>query len=200
MKYKTILADPPWPQSMAWGGKRRPKQARKLPYPAMSLKDIMSLQVAPLAADDCHLWLWTTNQFLDEGFDVMRAWGFKYLAPIHWIKPSGCGSFFIHRSQTCLFGYRRKCLFPGDRYLPNIVEASPGAHSAKPKATYTFIERISQPPRLELFARPWTPLFPRRFGWDVWGNEVPSDIELRSAPADAEAVSTSCNTRSLQAG
>lgn len=60
----------------------------------MSLQEIMALQVAELAADDCHLWLWTTNQFLDAGFDVMRAWGFKYLAPIHWVKPSGCGSFF----------------------------------------------------------------------------------------------------------
>lgn len=143
----------------------------------------MALQVAELAADDCHLWLWTTNQFLDAGFDVMRAWGFKYLAPIHWVKPSGCGSFFVHRSQTCLFGYRRKCLFRGARYLPNIIEATPGAHYAKPEATYCYIESVSAAPRLEIFARPWTPLFPRRFGWDVWGNEVPCDTELRSAPA-----------------
>ena len=33
-------------------------------------------------------------------------------------------------------------------------------------------------PRLELFARPWTPLFPKRDGWDHWGNEMDSDVKL----------------------
>jgi N6-adenosine-specific RNA methylase IME4 len=177
--YRTILADPPWKQQMSGNyNVTRHKRPGTLQYETMSLKEICALNVAELAADDCHLWLWTTNQFLDEGFDVMRSWGFKYLAPIHWIKPSGLGNYFIHRTQTCLFGYRRFCKFEKSRYLPNIIEAPARAHSAKPEATYSFIESISAAPRIELFARPWTPLFQGRIGWHVWGNEVQCDTEV----------------------
>jgi len=41
---------------------------------------------------------------------------------------------------------------------------------------------VSDPPRLELFARPWTPLFEARPGWDVWGNEVASDVKMEVCP------------------
>lgn len=180
-KYKTILADPPWEQQMRGKYKSRHKGATKLPYKTMSVEEIKSLPVAELAADDCHLWLWTTNQFLREGFDVMHSWGFKYLAPIHWIKPSGLGNWFVHRTQTILFGYRRKCVFPAGRYLPNIIESKEGVHSAKPEESYRYIESISAAPRLELFARQWTPLFPERMGWDTWGNEVVSKKEIEEA-------------------
>ena len=195
MLYRTIVADPPWEQGFAWGGKRRPNQARALPYPTMSINEICALDVAKMAADDCHLWLWTTNQHLASGFDVMRSWGFKYLAPIHWIKPSGCGSFFVHRTQTCLFGYRRSCKFEGARFLPNIIEASPRAHSAKPEETYRYIESVSAAPRLEIFARPWTSLFPRRIGWHVWGNEVPCDVDIAPKKELVEALTTAPNTQ-----
>jgi N6-adenosine-specific RNA methylase IME4 len=173
--YLTILADPPWRQCFA-GKYRSPKNKRreKLAYPTMSLAEIKSLPVAGLAAEECHLWLWTTNQHLEAGFEVLRAWGFTYLAPVHWIKKSGCGNYFIHRTQTVLFGYRQKCRFPQARYVANIIEANPirYRHSAKPEPTYDLIERVSPGPRLELFARR------KRKGWDVWGNEVESDISL----------------------
>ena len=181
-RYMTILADPPW--RITTSGRRSSKRARgghggRLPYPTMSLNDIKALPVGAWAGEGAHLWLWTTNEFLRSGFDVMEAWGFKYLAPVHWVKPSGIWNWFVHRTQTILFGYKERCRFPLARYAPNLIETSdPVAHSAKPDATYAYIERISQGPRLEVFARPWTPLFPKRTGWDVWGNEVACDVDL----------------------
>jgi len=92
---------------------------------------------------------------------------------IHVIKPSGVGNYFIQRTQTLLFGYKTKCKFPLDRYKPNILEVSdPKRHSEKWEETYALIESISLGPRLELFARH------KRSGWDVWGNEVDSDIYI----------------------
>ena len=176
MSYLTILADPPWAQTMS-GRRTRPKgdAAPGLPYPTMSLDAIKALSVGDLAAEGAHLWLWTTNQFLCQGFDVMDAWGFRYLAPIHWVKPSGIGNWFVHRTQTLLFGYKGKCRFPLSRYQPNLIQTGdPVRHSAKPAATYEYIERVSPAPRLELFARQ------RREGWDCWGNEVQSDIQMAS--------------------
>lgn len=178
MLYKTILADPPWAQTMS-GVYSNPKNKRpkKLDYPTMSVDEICILPVAQFADVGCHLWLWTSNEFLEAGFQVMRAWGFKYLAPITWRKPSGMGNYFIHVTQTVLFGYKEKCYFNRDRYLPTYFEAPcPKRHSEKPFESYQLIERISEPPRLELFARPWTAFWPVREGWHVWGNEVLSDV------------------------
>lgn len=166
--YGTIVADPPWELTLT-GTRKRIKGgagAEQLEYPTMPLQDICAMNVAALAGPECHLWLWTTNQHLEDGFRVMRAWGFKYLAPIHWIKPSGQGNWFVHRTQTVLFGYRERCVFPLKRYLPNLFHSSdPKRHSQKPLESIGFIESVSPPPRLEIFARD------NRLGWDAWGNE-----------------------------
>lgn len=173
-KYRCILIDPPWPQRMSGQySTSRKKRAEKLPYQTMQVVDLMKLPVRSVSSEDCHLWLWTTNQFIEEGFLLMRAWGFKFLAPIHAVKPSGLGNYFVHRSQTILFGYKEKCRFPLARYKPNVINVGdPKRHSEKWDETYDYIEAISPGPRLELFARR------KRPGWDVWGNEVSSDIEI----------------------
>lgn len=166
MKYKTILVDPPWQQKMAPGMKRRPNRPTDLPYPTMSVGELGKLPIPDLAEIGCHLWLWTTNQFLPSGFDLLHQWGFKYLSPITWVKPSGCGSFFVSRTQTVLFAYRERCLFPLGRYKPTVLFANAGKHSVKPEASYDLIESISPEPRLEMFARK-----PRN-GWTTIGDEI----------------------------
>lgn len=55
---------------------------------------------------------------------------------------------------------------------PNVVLAKRSRHSAKPLAFYDLVERVSPAPRLELFARE------KRLGWDSWGNEIESDLEV----------------------
>lgn len=173
MKYLAILADPPWQQPMAGKYSRRDNRKPALPYPSMPLQDICALPIGDMAAEGCHLWLWTTNAFLRAGFEVMEAWGFKYLAPIHWVKPSGFGNYVVHRTQTVLLGYRGKCAFKGLRYFPNVLETgNPKRHSQKPDAFHELIEKVSPEPRLELFARE------KRLGWHAWGNEVNSDVEI----------------------
>lgn len=171
--YKTILADPPWSERMLGKWQRRHKAPEKIVYPTLSLDEIKSMPVDDLADEGCHLWLWTTNSHLRAGFDVMEAWGFKYLAPVTWVKPSGMGAWFVHRTQTLLFGYKGKCVFPKARYKPTVLFANvERQHSRKPEESYRLIESVSPAPRIELFARR------PRDGWDVWGNEVESDIQL----------------------
>jgi len=144
-----------------------------LPYPTMTLDAICALPVQNYAEVGCQCWLWTTNAFLESGFKVLRAWGFTYLAPIHWIKPSGVGNYVIHRSQTLLLGYRERCVFDQLRYFPNLIQTGdPVRHSQKPDSAYALVEAVSHGPRLELFARH------KRDGWSSWGNEVESDVEL----------------------
>ena len=105
MKYHTIYADPPWIER--GGGKI--KRGADRHYPLMSTKDIMALDVPSIAADDCHLYLWVTNNFLPDGLKVMDAWGFRYVTTITWMKDRmGLGQYFRGLTEHCLFGVRGK--------------------------------------------------------------------------------------------
>lgn len=175
MKYRTIVADPPWPEPMTGHYKQtRHSRPAALPYATMTVEDIAALPVADWAADGAHLWLWTTNRHMEAGFRVLQAWGFTYLTTITWVKPSGLGNYFVSRTQHCLFGYKDRCVFPQARYRPNVLFAPAHQHSAKPDAFYDFVEEISPAPRLEMFARR------QRFNFDTWGNEcyVPDGLKL----------------------
>ena len=174
-KFKTIVADPPWKYANRMGTGRDLRKGRKykighnigVSYDSMTLEDICSLPVEGCADEACHLWLWTTNRHLECGFRVMEAWGFKYLTPIHWVKPAGIGAWFINVSQTVLFGYKGKCKFPLERYKRNVIMTGPPKrHSEKPEEVFDLIESISPPDRLEIFARKERP------GWTTIGNEI----------------------------
>jgi len=182
-EFRTIVADPPWKygRKMGTGKDMRPGRKYKIghnietPYDVMTTDEICAMPVGECAAQACHLWLWTTNRHLEDGFRVMRAWGFKYLTPIHWVKPAGIGAWFVNVSQTVLFGYKEKCVFPLERYKRNVIQTGPPKkHSQKPEEAFTLIESVSPNPRLELFARRG------RVGWTCWGNEVEtqSDSQL----------------------
>jgi N6-adenosine-specific RNA methylase IME4 len=165
-RYRAILIDPPWPlQTITGFTHPRNRRPDKLPYPTMTVAEIGKLPVADLADTNAHVWLWTTNRFLPDGFDLLKLWGFKYMVPVHWVKPSGLGAWWVHRTQTLLFGYRGK-LDMKAKLKPNIIEASPKRHSQKPTEAYELVEQISHPDRLELFARN------ARDGWDSVGNAI----------------------------
>lgn len=178
-RYSTILADPPW-QFQNRTGKMAPEHKRLLRYPTMELKDIKALPIPSLAAANSHLYLWVPNALLQEGLDVMAAWGFTYKSNLVWYKirkdggPDGRGVGFYFRNVTeiVLFGVRGsvRTLQPG-RTQVNILSTQKREHSRKPDEIYDIIESCSPGPYLELFAR-----FQRE-GWDQWGNE---DVEVNS--------------------
>lgn len=169
-KYSTILADPPW--SINQKGKR----GAVMHYQLMSLEDIKNMPVADLAEENAHLWLWIPNGLLQEGLDVMKAWGFKYRDPFYWIKPRlGLGNYLRNASETVLFGTRGKAPVKF-KAQPNWLFAPLQDHSHKPEEMYPIIERVSPGPYLELFARRPQP------NWDAWGNEIASDVMIPGYP------------------
>ena len=174
-KFKTILADPPW-QFQNRTGKMAPEHKRLNRYPTMKLEDILGLPVAEVADDPCHLYLWVPNALLPEGLAVMEAWGFCYKANIVWEKirkdggPDGRGVGFYFRNVTelLLFGVRgakARTLAPA-RSQVNLLRTQKREHSRKPDEIFDIIERCSNAPYLELFARG------QRKNWTVWGNQA----------------------------
>ena len=149
----------------------------------MSVEEICALPVANLAEPDAHLYLWTINAYLEESYDVARAWGFEPSTMMTWVKqPKGCGlgGAFAIASEWCLFARRGK-LAHKQRVNRNWwgwgrpYDGLKPLHSAKPEEFQTIVESVSPGPYLELFARR------KRHGWASWGNEVANDVEMPNA-------------------
>ncbi len=182
-KYQIIYADPPWMEK-GWnkGGAENPQlRGANRHYSLMTTEDIALLPVKNIAADDSHLYLWVTNNFLPDGLLVMQTWGFTYKTIITWFKGKmGLGQYFRGMTEHCLFGVRGMIPYKTDnsRGLGFVDERQQGltgffaerkGHSEKPEEMREMITRVSYREgcnRIELFARRKTE------GWDVWGTEV----------------------------
>ena len=171
-KYQTILADPPW--DVLQGGSRGAIRH----YGLMTLEQIKAMPVSDLAAPDAHCWLWVTNATLRASYDVLEAWGFTPRSILTWVKPRlGLGNYLRNCTEHLLLGTRGKSPILCNRQ-PNWLFAPVQEHSHKPEEQYAIIERCSPGPnRLELFARR-----KEQPGWDFWGNEIESDIEIPGYP------------------
>ena len=179
-KYKTIVVDPPW-QYGKWGTGSAKAQVQTtepepMPYAQMTVAQIKALPVAAIAAEDCDLYLWTTQKYLPKAFEVLKAWGFKYCQALTWCKTprgTGQGGLYCPTTEFCLLG-RRGNMPVGkvrkDSTWWNVKRTM--RHSQKPEFFQDIIEQQSDEPRAELFARR------ARQGWDVWGNEVECTAEL----------------------
>jgi N6-adenosine-specific RNA methylase IME4 len=182
VKYRTIVADPPWRYPMRERAKSGPglggRRAAEHQYGVMNPEDIAAIPVRDWVDRDAHLYLWVTNLMLKEGrpFDILDAWGFRFATMLTWHKLGAPGMGFYFRGDTehVLLGVRGTCPIEPAMRISNHFAAPRTGHSAKPDRFYEIVERVSPEPRLELFARR------RRVGWDVWGNEAPPESEART--------------------
>jgi len=189
-RYATIVADPPWDyhegfptQSRTPGVWSGPIQTKALPYASMTVEDICELPVADLAEPDCRLFLWTTNRYLDDAFEVIRAWRFKYRQATVWHKRDGnMGGSIAPSSAEFLLVATRGAPARLSKWTSSVVStAAPKQHSRKPEAFLDLIEQVSPGPYLEMFARR------ARFGWDYWGDESLGTAELVAALSSEES-------------
>lgn len=159
-------------------------------YRVLSLDDIKQfLRTSAIdVAEDAYLFCWTTNAFVDEAHDVVRAWGFVPKTMATWVKGRlaiqknhgwpdtpkliqhiGQGRHLRNTTEHAILGVRGK-MSPLVRNVPTafVYPARwPGRkHSEKPPVLHDWSERLSDGPRLEIFART------RRSGWDALGDEL----------------------------
>jgi len=168
--FRTILADPPWDVQ------QKGDRGAQVHYRLMSTAAITAMPISDLADADAHCWLWVTNATLRAGYEVLEAWGFTPRSPLTWIKPRlGLGNYLRNATEHLILGTRGKAPVRF-RAQPTWMFAPLQEHSHKPEEQYAVIERVSQGPFLELFARRRQP------GWAVWGNEIDSDIEIPGYP------------------
>lgn len=162
-KFPTIYADPPWQYE-----NRASRAAAENHYPTMSLVEICAEPVRELAADNAHLHLWTTNGFLPEAFEVIKAWGFTYKSCLVWVKDEmGMGNYWRVSHEFLLLGVRGSLTFRS-RKESSWIQAQRTCHSRKPGVVRALIEKVSPGPYLELYGREELP----DSAWTVYGNRV----------------------------
>jgi N6-adenosine-specific RNA methylase IME4 len=182
-KYNIIYADPPWQYNArkntgtAFGG------GAMKHYPTMPTYEIKKMDVASLAADNCALFMWCTFPQLPHQLEVLEAWGFDFkTVAFTWVKTNknnprpffGVGYYTKSNAEICVLGIKGK-MKPVSNCVSQIVMTPIQRHSQKPAVIRDkIVELFGDIPRVELFARETAQ------GWDVWGNEVLSDIELET--------------------
>lgn len=172
-KYSIIYADPPW-TFRTWSSKGKGKSAESH-YRCMSKADIQRVPVSQITADDCTLFLWVTFPCLQEGLELIKAWGFKYkTCAFTWVKKcrktdgifTGLGYWTRANAEICLLatkGNPKRI----SKSVKQVIISRVRDHSRKPdEARERIVQLMGNIPRIELFARQTAD------GWDSWGDEV----------------------------
>lgn len=164
-KYRIIYADPPWQY-----GNTMPDTftEQRDHYPTMPLKDICDMPIREIVADNAVLFLWVTSPILEESFDVVRAWGFKYKSSFIWDKQRPVmGHYNGVQHEILLICTRGSCQPDVRQQINSIVSIPRTQHSEKPEYFREIIDTIyPYGKRIELFARKQIE------GWDSYGNQL----------------------------
>jgi N6-adenosine-specific RNA methylase IME4 len=200
-RYRTILADPPWP--FQWGGGKggRRRRETELGYKTMTVAEIAAIPVQELAdPGGCNLFMWATDETYREGqaVSVARAWGFEPVGPaIIWRKENFGTGLFPRPAHEMLMVCRTRNV---PAFWTQEWDAAKGKwkwiyevvathsvqswgqergvknggkqHSRKPEGAADLIEIVSPGPYLEMFSRR------TRFGWDSWGDQALNHVQL----------------------
>lgn len=177
-KYKIIYADPPWSyKDKALAGNR----GAGCKYNVMDSKDIAKLKIESIADKDCVLFMWVTMPKLNECFELIKSWGFEYkTVAFTWIKLNknsptpfmGMGRWTRANAELCLLATKGK---PKriNAGVHSVVMTPIEYHSKKPnEVRERIVKLMGGVDRIELFARE------KVKGWDSWGDEIKSDINL----------------------
>ncbi len=171
--YSVVVIDPPWPMEKIEREIDRHGDF-VLDYPTMTLEEIAAMTIP--AADDCHLFCWTTQRFLFKAAEIIEQWGFRIVFTMVWKKPGGFQPFGLPQYNVEFAIYARKGTpeFQDTKAFFCGFDAPRGRHSEKPQEFYDLIARATNGRRIDMFARQERP------GWNSWGNEAPG----QPAPKD----------------
>lgn len=164
-KYRIIYADPPW----NYGDKRDGKTTgAEDHYISMTIDELCNLPIKEITEDNAVLFFWVTSPLLEECFEVIKAWGFKYKTSFIWDKiKHNMGHYNSIRHELLLVCTKGSCLPDNIKLFDSVVSVERTEHSKKPEEFRQIIDTLyTYGNKIELFARQ------KIDGWDSWGNDA----------------------------
>jgi N6-adenosine-specific RNA methylase IME4 len=145
--FLTLVIDSPWESD--WLS----ESAGQTPYATMSIEELFALPVAQWAAEECHLYFWTLNNFMPVACEAVKHFGFQHRTIITWKKPRwGRGDYFRNQTEHVIFATKGDLHTRSDS-IPTYFEAPMGEHSEKPEQFYDVVRKASYLPAGEAFQR-----------------------------------------------
>jgi N6-adenosine-specific RNA methylase IME4 len=145
-KFRTIILDPAWNYDwLSIAGRAKPG------YAMQTHEQLLALDVKAWAdtGAGCHLYLWTTNNFMGRACELVAHWGFQHRTLLTWIKPPpfGLGSYYRNSTEHVLFATLGETTTrPAASGISTHFEAPCGEHSEKPERFYDIVRAASYPP------------------------------------------------------
>ena len=102
-----LYADPSWAY-----GNSMPEYftEQKDHYTLMTVKDICQMPVKNITEDNVVLFIWATSPILEESFEVINSWGFKYKSSFVWDKiKHNMGHYNSVRHEFLLIATKGSC-------------------------------------------------------------------------------------------
>jgi len=170
-KFRIIYADPPWSYNdKCEAGAVQSGGVEVRHYDVMSIDQLCDLPVEEITEKNSVLFMWVTSPLLDECFEVVKAWGFRYKASFVWDKVRhNMGHYNSVRHEFLLICTKGSCL-PDEKKLIDSVQSieKTDKHSEKPVEFMNIIDELyTHGDRIELFCRQ-----SKKENWFYWGNEV----------------------------
>ncbi len=174
-RYEIIYADPPWHykgnRQFTTGGKD--SGGADSHYQNLELKDLKTLAIPKITAENSLLFMWATSPHLDQAIELGKAWGFSWatIGFVWYKEKTNPGYYTLSQCELCLVFKHGKIPEPrGARDVRQFLSEPRQRHSEKPGAIRDRIaEMFPTQLKIELFARTYAP------GWSSWGDEITPD-------------------------
>ena len=167
-KFRVIYSDPAWSYNDKQDTPNLGGASKH--YQTMTLNEICNLPVKEISEKDSVLFLWVTSPLLEDAFEVIKSWGFKYKSSFIWDKVKhNMGHYNSVRHEILLIATKGSCV-PDNKTLYDSVQSIErnDNHSEKPIDFLNIIDDLYLfGNKLEMFCRKI-----KKQNWYGWGNEI----------------------------
>ena len=167
-KFRVIYSDPAWSYNDKQDTPNLGGASKH--YQTMSVNEICNLPVKEISEKDSVLFLWVTSPLLEDAFEVIKSWGFKYKSSFIWDKVKhNMGHYNSVRHEILLIATKGSCV-PDNKTLYDSVQSIErnDNHSEKPIDFLNIIDDLYLfGNKLEMFCRKI-----KKQNWYGWGNEI----------------------------